>query len=164
MYMAELGFYLRRARKARDLTQSALAARAGISRETVSQLESGMAKDLGFIKVVRLLSVVGLDLRTLEISSPQATDYVALAASAGSTGFREALAPEELLRSLLSGTPPARKSPHLRRLLEDAAPALVAGLVSQVSQWAPPEKVKRNLLVLARKLDVAPRQEWTRTG
>lgn len=162
--MAELGSHLRRARKARDLTQSALAALAGVSRETVSQLESGMAKDLGFAKVVRLLTLVGLDLRTLEIPSSQATDYVALAASAGSTGFREPLGADELVRSLLSGTPPARKSPHLRRLLEDSTPALVAGLVSQVSQWADPEKVRRNLSVLARKLDVVPRSEWTNPG
>lgn len=162
--MAELGYHLRRARKARGLTQSAIAAKAGIARETVSQFESGMAKDLGFAKVVRLLEAVGLDLQTLEIPPSRSTDYVALAASAGSTGFREALAGEELVRSLLSGVPPARKSPHLRRLLEDAAPALVAGLVAQVSQWAEGERVKRNLLDLARKLDVAPRAEWTRVG
>ena len=162
--MAELGAHLRRARKARDLTQSALAARAGLSRETVSQLESGMAKDLGFAKVVRLLRLVGLDLRALEISPSQATDYVAFAASAGSTGFREPLGAEELVRALLSGTPPARKSPHMRRLLEDAAPALVAGLVTQVSQWTSPDKVRRNLSLLAKKLEVVPRPEWTNAG
>lgn len=164
MYLAEVGFHLRRARKAQGLTQAILATRAGIARETLSQLESGVAKDLGFAKVARLLSLLQLELRVLETQGSRQTDYVALAASAGSTGFREALTGEELVRSLLSGKPPARKSPHLRRLLEDSAPSLIAGLVSQVSQWSDQDKVGRNLQDLARKLDVPSRPEWTRAG
>jgi transcriptional regulator with XRE-family HTH domain len=162
MYMAQLGARVRRARKARGLTQSALANQAGIARETLSQLESGVAKELGFARVSRLLNILDLDLDIQETSSARVSDYVALGAAAGSTGFREALGSEELIRSLLSGEPPARKSPHLRRLLEDSSPRLIAGLVAQISQWAEPTKVRRGLQQLAAKLDVAPRAEWTK--
>lgn len=163
MYMAELGFHIRRARKARGLTQFALAAKVGIARETLSQLEGGIAKDLGFAKVARLLGALDLELRLLEATSTKPNDPVALAATAGSTGFRDALGGEELVHALLSGRPPARKSPHFRRLLEDAPPRVVAKLVSQVSHWTNREKVVRNLLALARELDVTPQPEWTQS-
>jgi transcriptional regulator with XRE-family HTH domain len=162
MYMAKLGARVRRARKARGLTQSALAKQAGIARETLSQLESGVARELGFARVSRLLSTLDLDLDIQETSSARATDYVALGAAAGSTGFRDALGGEELIRAILSGEPPPRKSPHVRRLLEDSPPLLIAGLVAQVSQWAEPRKVRRGLQRLATKLEVAPRAEWTK--
>jgi HTH-type transcriptional regulator/antitoxin HipB len=162
MYMAQLGARVRAARKARGLTQSAVAKRAGIARETLSQLESGIAKELGFARVSRLLSALDLDLDIQDRSSATATDYVALGAAAGSTGFRETLGGEELIRALLSGKPPARKSPHVRRLLEDSQPSLIAGLVAQVSQWTEPRKVRRGLQELAAKLEVAPRAEWTK--
>lgn len=163
MYMAQLGARVRRARKARGLTQSALANQAGIARETLSQLESGIAKELGFARVSRLLSALDLDLEIQDTSSSaRTTDYVALGAAAGSTGFRDALGGEELVRALLGGKPPARKSPHVRRLLEDSPPRLIAGLVAQVSQWAEPRRVRRGLQELAAKLEVAPRAEWTK--
>ena len=161
MYMAQLGARVRAARKARGLTQSAVAKRAGIARETLSQLESGVAKELGFAKVSRLLTALDLDIQ--DRSSARATDYVALGAAAGSTGFRDILGGEELVCALLSGEPPARKSPHVRRLLEDSPPQLIAGLVAQVSQWAEPRKVRRGLNELARRLEVAPRAEWTKS-
>jgi transcriptional regulator with XRE-family HTH domain len=164
MYMVQLGARVRLARKARGLTQSALAKRAGIARETLSQLESGTSKELGFAKVSRLLSAIDLDLEIRDTSAARATDYVALAAAAGSTGFREALGGEELVRALLSGRPPARKSAHMRRLLEDSPPRLIAGLVAQISQWVEPRKVQRGLHELAVKLDVASRAEWTKPG
>lgn len=161
MHIAEIGAQIRQARKARGLTQATLAARSGIARETLSQLESGTARDLGIAKILRLLHEVGLEVQILESTAPVA-DYVALAASAGSTGFREPLGQEELVRTLLTGEPPLRKAPHLRRLLEDSPPQIVRGLVSQVSRWTKPGKVAKNLVALAKKLDVEPRAEWTK--
>jgi transcriptional regulator with XRE-family HTH domain len=161
MYIAELGARIRQARKARGTTQSALAERSGISRETLVQLESGSLKDLGIAKIFRLLAVVGLDVVILETSTAASTDYVALAATAASTGFREPLAGEELVRSLLTGKLPARKAPHLRRLLEDTPARVVRGLVVQVSAWAKAGSVERNVAALARALDVELRTEWT---
>ena len=44
------------------LTQSELARRAGISRATLDALENARAGELGFGKVMRLLTALGLDL------------------------------------------------------------------------------------------------------
>lgn len=162
MYIAELGAHIRRARKARGLTQAVLARRVGISRETLNQLEGGLAKDLGFAKILRLLRALDLDLVLADIATRTATDYVRLAAVAGSTGFREPLGEEEVVHALASGKAPARKRPHLRRLLEDSPPTLVKGLVSQVSEWSTPAKVHANVAALAETLDVELRPEWTK--
>jgi|KBSMisStandDraft_5_1062788.scaffolds.fasta_scaffold04043_13 transcriptional regulator with XRE-family HTH domain len=164
MYLAELGARIRQARKSRGLTQAVLAGRAGVTRETLNQLERGVAKDLGVAKVLRLLRAVDLDLLVLEAATRPMTNYVRLAATAGSTGFREPLAEEEVVHALLTAKAPARKRPHLRRLLEDSSPALIQGLVSQVSQWGTPAELQQNLTALARTLDVKVRPEWTKVA
>ena len=163
MHIAEMGARIRQSRKARGLTQAELASRSGIARETLSQFESGTARDLGFVKILRLVRALGLDLLLLETPAT-VTDYVAVSASAGSTGFRESLTEEELVRALLTGKPPSRKSPHLRRLLEDSPPRLIQGLVAQVSAWTKPGKVEKNLVAIAKALEVQPKAEWTKPG
>jgi transcriptional regulator with XRE-family HTH domain len=162
MYVAELGVRIRQARKARGLTQAGLARRAGISRETLNQLEGGMAKDLGVVKILRLLRAVDLDLVVLEPQGKPTTDYVRLAAVAGSTGFREPLSEEEVVRALITAKAPVRKKPHLRRLFEDSPPTLIRGLVHQVSQWSTPTKLHESLMALVDSLGVVFRPEWTR--
>jgi transcriptional regulator with XRE-family HTH domain len=162
MHMAEVAFRIRQARKARGITQAALASRARISRVMLNQLESGKAPDLGLAKVLRLLRALDLDMVLVEGPPRSATDYVRLAAVAGSTGFRESLDEEEVVRALLTGRAPPRKRPHLRRLLEDSPDRLIEGLVAQVSQWNAREKVEKNLAALAKSLDVQLRPQWTK--
>ena len=123
-----------------------------------------MAKDLGAAKVLRLLRLLDIDVMLMDAPPRTSTDYVRLAAAAGSTGFREALGEEELLHAVLSGKPPPRKRPHLRRMLEDSSPQLVNGLVSQIAEWSEPAKVRSNLAALAKSLDVQWRPEWINPG
>ena len=58
--LSELGGRLAKARLERNLTQSQLAAQAGVSKNTVQRLESGsVATQLsGFIRVCRVLDVI----------------------------------------------------------------------------------------------------------
>jgi len=58
----EIGEAVRNARKAKGLTQAALAEQAGVSRHTVMQLESATFSDLGVRKLMNIMSVVGLQL------------------------------------------------------------------------------------------------------
>jgi transcriptional regulator with XRE-family HTH domain len=160
MYIAELGARIRQARKSRGLTQAALAKQAGVTRETLNQLETGQAKDLGIAKVFRLLRILEVDV-SLMPRARTARDYVRLAAAAGSTGFRESLAEEELLRILLTGKLPPGKRPHVRRLFEDSPASLVRGLVAQVSEWSDEAKLRANVTAIAGSLDVELRPEWT---
>ena len=162
MYLAQLGARIRLARKSRGLTQAALARQAGITRETLNQLETGGGKDLGMAKVLRLLRLLDLDV-TLVQNAPRASrDYVRMAATAASTGFREPLSEEELLRALLMGKMPASKRPHLRRMLEDSPPSLVQSLIAQVAEWSDEAKLRANVTALANALDVDVRPEWIR--
>lgn len=162
--MAEIGARIRKARKMRGLTQAQLAARAGIARATLNQFEVGSPRELGFIKVQRLLHAVGLELLVGEMPSMPARDPIELAALAGSTGFRDPLAPQELLRALLTGIPPVKKAPHLRRMLEDSPPEVVRNVLSVVSSWAEPGRVERGLRALSNKLEVDFRDEWTKSA
>jgi len=59
----ELGVAVRAARTRAGLTQSALAAACGLSRQTVAQLEAGSFSDLGVRKIERVLAHLGLRLR-----------------------------------------------------------------------------------------------------
>lgn len=72
--LRELGSRLAKARLERNLTQSRLAAQAGVSKNTVQRLESGsVATQLsGFIRVCRVLDLIeGFDLLVPEpVSSP----------------------------------------------------------------------------------------------
>jgi HTH-type transcriptional regulator / antitoxin HipB len=62
MQLANLGPLLRDARKAAGLSQQQLAGPLGMSRATISALESGRCTEIGFSKLVALLETVGLEI------------------------------------------------------------------------------------------------------
>ncbi|MEO5677931.1 MAG: helix-turn-helix transcriptional regulator [Usitatibacter sp.] len=160
MRLPEIGAQIRAARLSRGFTQGQLAARAGISRPTLSQLENGLTRDLGAAKVFRLLEAVGLQPVIVSAPSKRPTDHVALAVTTANVGFKTALTEDELIRALVTGAAPERKRPQMRRLLEDAPPSIVLGLQEQVGKWTKPGKVQKNLLKLARSLDIEPHPSW----
>lgn len=64
----ELGGAVRAARTRAGITQSALAAACGLSRQTIAQLEAGSFSDLGIRKIERVLAHLGLRLRVEAIT------------------------------------------------------------------------------------------------
>lgn len=62
MNVFEIGVAIRAARKSKDLTQAQLALEAGLSRQTVIQLESGEYSEIGIRKVMNVLSILDLHL------------------------------------------------------------------------------------------------------
>ena len=58
-----LGLEIAAARKREHLGLLELAAKAGVSRTTIYLLESGRATDIGYSKLVRILTALGLELR-----------------------------------------------------------------------------------------------------
>jgi transcriptional regulator with XRE-family HTH domain len=62
MRLADLGPILREARQAAGLSQQQLAEPLGMSRATVSAIESGRCGEIGFTKLVALLDTVGLEI------------------------------------------------------------------------------------------------------
>ena len=74
--LKKIGNQVRDARKAQGLTQSALAAELGISRTTLSLLESGMVQELGIRKVIRILDRLGLELTTRPAGAPPTLEEI----------------------------------------------------------------------------------------
>ena len=56
--LADLGLRIVSSRKEKQLTQSELAERAGVSRPTIDLIENGRASEIGYSKLVRILAAV----------------------------------------------------------------------------------------------------------
>jgi len=74
--LKRIGSRVREARKGLGLTQADLAGELGISRTTLSLLESGMIQELGIRKVIRILDRLGLELTTRPAGAPPTLEEI----------------------------------------------------------------------------------------
>lgn len=65
-----IGEEIRKERKLRKISQEKISADLGMSRSTISQLESGVIQDLGIRKVQRILEYLGLELHVRKMGAP----------------------------------------------------------------------------------------------
>ncbi len=68
--LLDIGKNIRRERKRRKLTQASLAELLGMSRTTIGQIENGSVQDIGVRKIIRILEVLGLELRVRPAGLP----------------------------------------------------------------------------------------------
>lgn len=68
--LEEIGRHIRSARKSRKISQQELAQSLGMSRTTISQIESGSVQEVGVRKLLRLLDSLGLELRVRPAGRP----------------------------------------------------------------------------------------------
>jgi transcriptional regulator with XRE-family HTH domain len=71
--LSSIGGKIAQRRKTLQLSQAALARKAGVSRATLDALENGRTGELGFSKVTRLLAALGLELTLQTASAPRPT-------------------------------------------------------------------------------------------
>jgi len=160
----QIGAAVRGARERMGLTQAELARRAVVGLKFLYELESG--KDtLRADKVLDVLDALRLEL-VVTPRGPAARqirarygagilpklpepDYIGMACATASVSLRKTLAPDELVRALLTGRPTPGKHAHFIVLLEEAPPALLRGLVAQVGTWSRPATVAKNLRKIA---------------
>jgi len=161
MRLFELGARIRAAREDRGISQAALAEAAGVSRVTISQLEGGWLRDLGYAKVEAIAGCVGLSLSPVARST-RVPDLLAMAATTASVGFRSKLSTQELVEALMKGRSPPARRPHLRRLFEDSPAEFVRRFLVQMDKLGPPGRVRRGLGGLAEELDLPSHRvnEW----
>jgi len=69
-----IGADIRKERKLRKISQEKLAKDLGMSRSTVSQIESGIVQDIGVRKLIRILDYLGLELRVRPAGLPPTLD------------------------------------------------------------------------------------------
>ena len=70
----KIGKYIRRERKQRKISQSALAELLGMSRSTISLIENGTVQDIGVRKLIRILEFLDLELRVRPAGAPPTLD------------------------------------------------------------------------------------------
>jgi transcriptional regulator with XRE-family HTH domain len=68
--LIEIGEQIRKARKARQLTQGEIASALGMSRTTIGQIETGAIREIGVRKLIRILEFLGLELRVRPAGRP----------------------------------------------------------------------------------------------
>lgn len=165
MRIQELGSEIRRIRQARGLTQAQLARAAGLSRETLNLLESGLVRDLGIRKVLAVLDHLGLSVTLEEGMRPRRPDYLSMACTTANVSFKSVLTEDELIHALVTGKVPAKRGPHLRALFNEAPIPLLQGLTSEAARWTKPGKLEKNLRKLASDLGVSRSvEEWLKIG
>jgi transcriptional regulator with XRE-family HTH domain len=70
----DIGQQIRAERKKRKLSQADLAKLLRMSRTTISQIENGTFQDVGVLKLIRILEVLGLELRVRSAGAPPTLD------------------------------------------------------------------------------------------
>jgi transcriptional regulator with XRE-family HTH domain len=71
--LISIGAHIAEDRKKLKLSQAALARKAGVSRATLDALENGRAGEVGFAKLTKLLTALGLELNLQAASSHRPT-------------------------------------------------------------------------------------------
>jgi transcriptional regulator with XRE-family HTH domain len=66
----KIGQEIKKERKRRKLTQGKVAKELGMSRVTISQIESGTVREVGVRKLAKLLEYLGLELAVRPAGSP----------------------------------------------------------------------------------------------
>jgi transcriptional regulator with XRE-family HTH domain len=74
MQLTELGSILKQARDNAKLSQQQLAAPLGMSRATISAIESGRCAEIGFCKLAALFDAVGVELTAIPRSARPTLD------------------------------------------------------------------------------------------
>jgi transcriptional regulator with XRE-family HTH domain len=70
----EIGDNIRKERKLRKLSQEKMARALGMSRATISQIESGTVQEIGVRKLMRILDFLELELRVRPSGAPPTLD------------------------------------------------------------------------------------------
>ena len=66
----EIGEEIRKERKHRKIPQEKIAKELGMSRTTISQIESGTVQEIGVRKLIRILEYLDLELRVRPAGAP----------------------------------------------------------------------------------------------
>jgi len=153
--LSTVGAAVRARREALGLSQTQLAHLSGLSRQTLSGLESGKLRDLGFNRVAELLRVVGLNSPTPNKNARSEKNGLWMAAKSASVSYRHELDPATLARMLTTGQMPEQYVAHMAHLFDEAPISVIVMAVEEAAQQnhVPPKKVWRNVSALAKRLN-----------
>lgn len=133
MNIYEVGKVVRVRRQAVGLTQQRLAKLAGLSRQTVQQLEAGTIGDLSFGRVVNLLRVLGLNFSPPSIEARDLKRGLWMAAKNASVSYRGELHSDQLQHALATGQVPVDHKSHLLHFLDETPLPVVVMAVEETA-------------------------------
>lgn len=133
MNIYEVGKTVRGRRLAVGLTQQRLAKLAGLSRQTVQQLEAGTIGDLSFGRLVNLLRVLGLNFAPPSIKAREKKNGLWIAAKNASVSYRGELTSDQLMHALTTGKVPDNHISHLIHFLDETPVQVVVMAVEEAA-------------------------------
>jgi transcriptional regulator with XRE-family HTH domain len=159
MNLADIGHLVRQRRQVLGLSQTKLAKLSGISRATINQLEAGTINNLGVVKLMGLLDLLGVQLTPAEPRRPSSA--LKLLSQTASVSYKNDLAPSALAAALVDGQLPAAITPQVATLLDEAPLPLIVATVEEVaaSSHRPAKILWKHLIQWAHELH-SPRAEW----
>lgn len=157
MEVSQLGSLVRAQRKACGLSQKDVARLAGLSRATVNYLENDPDVDIGVVKLLSVLKILGIAVTVTPRQPAEDLDLIDEAlARLGKGSKANAMSRNALVEAVVTGRPPIERRGALAQVLAGASAAVlvatirVAAATGEVSA----KEAWRNLHALAAALDV----------
>lgn len=162
MHLYEVGKAVRVRRLALGLTQLRLARLAGLSRQTVQQLEVGTITDLSFGRVVKLLGVLGLSFALPTIKAREKKRGLWMAAKNASVSYKGEISSEQLRQALTTGQVPSNHQSQLLHFLDETPLQIVVMAVEETAHLGavPPAHIWACVGQLARQLGSVRSNLW----
>ncbi len=162
MNLKSLGSVIRERRVALGLTQARLAQLSGLSRPTLVGLEAGTLSDLGFNRLARVTSILGLDFSAPTLAAREKKRGLWMAAKTASVSYADEIKPDQLGHALARGDVPAQYVAHLVHLLDEAPLSMIVMAIEEAAQreQVSPRTVWKNVGKLAKTLEVHRQEVW----
>ena len=133
MNLKTVGELIRARRVALGLSQAQLAGLANLSRTTINLLENGVLNDLGVVKTMQMLDLLGLEFQAVQAYYTANRNALRMASISASVSYKEKLSAEELLKALTSGIIPPKKLPHIGTLLDELPQNMLVAAVEEAA-------------------------------
>ncbi|WP_102944968.1 MULTISPECIES: helix-turn-helix transcriptional regulator [unclassified Stenotrophomonas] len=158
-HLAQMGDSIKSRRSELGLSQALLAKMSGLTRQTISGLESGKLKDLGFNRVCQVLNIIGLSPGEPSTDSRKSKKGLWMAASTANVSYKNAVSPSELSHVFATGNVPHQFIAHVATLLEEAPLPLLVMAVEEAAaaEQVSPQVIWKNLASIYERLDLVRR-------
>ena len=133
MNLQALGQLVRARRTELGLSQAQLADLADLSRTTINLFENGSLSDLGLVKTLQLMNILGLRLQASKPQSSSQRKALRMACISASVSYKDKMSTQELAKALASGVIPSKRLPHIATLLDELPQTMLVAAVEEAA-------------------------------
>jgi transcriptional regulator with XRE-family HTH domain len=128
-----IGELIRTRRVALGLSQAQLANLAKLSRTTINLLENGSLNDLGVVKTMQIMDLLGLEFQASQSHETTNGKALRMASTSASVSYKEKLRWQELCKALASGVIPPKRLPHIGTILDELPQKVLVAAVEEAA-------------------------------